>query len=727
MSNPRDMAVRELAGARVRLRPEIRLSIREFSDGAGCVLEDPASGRFHRTGLREHAFIRHLDGTLTLHEALARMAADTGEDALAEHEAISVLQWLLETGLAVTSESTRADALFEKAQKKKSRSLLQLTNLLSIKIPLANPERFFAAVDGKFRGWLGRPLFLLWCVVGVLGLSQVVWNRDRLGDEFEGVLGSDNWLWLGLAWVFLKVVHECAHGLACKRFGGHVPEAGVILILFVPMGYVDATSSWRFASRWDRMMVGAAGMYVELFIAAVAALVWAQTDPGVVHQVAFSVMFMASATTLLFNANPLMRFDGYYILSDWLEIPNLYARATSLVWRTLRRYLLSDRKEAKPDWKSGMTWFFLVYGTGALVWKVLVWVTLAIAASRIAQGAGVVLVLISLVTMLVGPLKKAAQWVGERSATGWVGMRPMLLRVGLALAGLVVLLAVPLRLPVHAPAVLDFDDESIIRVECPGFVKRVHVRPGQKVRKGTLLFTLENPDEQIKVRQLETELKRSEVRLRQLQSEGDAARYTMEQSRFDGLQGQIKEMRSYLLTLRMTAPSDGILVARRLDELEGTFVSRGTELASISDPLRREVKVVVSEDEIEHFRAQVDFPISVKVSGRGGSFEGVLERVEPQASRQPPHLALTAAAGGPLPVQRARQQNKEKDGESYELVEPAFKAVVKLKGRLEESLYAGELARVRFWSRKGESLGKAFYSRVSRWTDHLVRQAEGEG
>ena len=183
--------------------------------------------------------------------------------------------------------------------------------------------------------WLGWcfsfPALVGWCVVIGWALCDLAIHSQRLSESTSGVLAVGNWLWLGVAWVGLKVLHECGHAVACKRLGGEVREAGVIFVLLAPLAYVDVTSTWRLRSKWARIQVAAAGMYVELFVAALATLVWARTPTSVLNQVCLNVMTTAGVMTVLFNANPLMRFDGYYIVSDLLELPNLYTQGQQYV------------------------------------------------------------------------------------------------------------------------------------------------------------------------------------------------------------------------------------------------------------------------------------------------------------------------------------------------------------------------------------------------------------
>ena len=204
------------------------------------------------------------------------------------------------------------------------------------------------------------------------------------------IFSPHNWLSMAIVWVLLKIAHELAHALACKRYGGEVRDMGLVFILFAPAAYVDVTSCWRFSSKWQRMHVAAAGMYVELVLAAMAAIAWSQTDSLVVRHWLFNVILMASVSTLLFNANPLMRFDGYYLLADLLEIPNLSPEGSRFVQQLGSRIFFGSR----PAGQSPLGWrgcSFACYGLAAWLWRLAVCGSLLAASAILWQGAGLML------------------------------------------------------------------------------------------------------------------------------------------------------------------------------------------------------------------------------------------------------------------------------------------------------------------------------------------------
>jgi putative peptide zinc metalloprotease protein len=212
--------------------------------------------------------------------------------------------------------------------------------------------------------------------VGAYFLSD---NVTGLWHQASGVLAPDNLPLLYLAFILVKVFHEFGHAFACKKFGreegtgGEVHAMGIMFLVFMPLPYIDASSAWAFRRKWHRAVVGAAGVLVELAIAAVAAIVWARTAEGTAfHAIAYNVMFIASISTVIFNGNPLLRFDGYYVLSDLVEIPNLSQRALGYLYYLVRRYVWRVRKVQSPAHTRGEGVWFVVYGVASTAFRVFI-------------------------------------------------------------------------------------------------------------------------------------------------------------------------------------------------------------------------------------------------------------------------------------------------------------------------------------------------------------------
>ncbi|HEY6564849.1 MAG TPA: hypothetical protein VIY86_10160, partial [Pirellulaceae bacterium] len=399
----------DLVNVALTLREDLRFTLQQYGDQPCYVIEDNQNSRFFRVGLPEYTFISLLDGTTTVREALAHTSSILGAHAFTEADAASICKWLVESQLAYSTASQAHDRLWEQTEKASSRKRWQRVNPLVIRLPLLHPDRWIRHVTDWLGGWFSGLGVLLWLTLGAVAIQQLFAHWSRLPTESMHLLAADNLVWLFATWSLLKIAHELSHGVACKRFGGEVREAGFMLILFAPVPYVDVTSAWRFTSKWQRIVVSIAGMYTELFLASLATLVWIHTDSLRTAQHAYNVMITASLMTVLFNANPLMRFDGYYILSDFLEIPNLSGLGQQFLWYLVRRFGMGIkvRPAQLAGWKRA---FVYVYAVAALLWRILVSASILLAASVLWEGIGIGLAVGAGIAWTASPLRRLCQY-----------------------------------------------------------------------------------------------------------------------------------------------------------------------------------------------------------------------------------------------------------------------------------------------------------------------------
>ena len=259
---------------------------------------------------------------------------------------------------------------FETARQRETRA--RLLNVMFMRFPLLDPDQFLVRTMPLARAIISPMGAIIWAVVVGFALKLVVENWATLREQSQGVLAPSNLFLLYAGMVLVKAVHEFGHAYFCRRFGGEVHVMGIMLMIFTPMPYVDATSSWGFRKRWQRVLVGAAGMIVELFVAALATMVWARTGPGTLHSLAYNMMFVASVSTVVFNINPLLRYDGYYILSDLVEIPNLYQKSVLQLKHLAERYLFGIRKSESPAHTGKEQAWLTVYGLLSSIYRVVV-------------------------------------------------------------------------------------------------------------------------------------------------------------------------------------------------------------------------------------------------------------------------------------------------------------------------------------------------------------------
>lgn len=287
--------------AKLALRKDVSIVLQQLGDGPCYVIEDPLRSKFYRVGVREFTFISLLNGKTSLGDALGLAATALGQDALSEQDALAIGSWLIDSQLANHRSGTSA-------RRNKPLNAVQaiFREPLFIKLPLFNPDPLLVKVLPLCGGLLGPWFLCLWIVLCSVGAYYACTEWNQLLASSDAILDPANWLRMTVAWFCLSLWHESFHALACKKYGGNVPRAGFALLLFVPAAFVDVTSSWRFRSKRQRIITAAAGIYAEIFVAAGALIVWANTPEGILHRFCYDLAFMASLATLFVNGNPLL-------------------------------------------------------------------------------------------------------------------------------------------------------------------------------------------------------------------------------------------------------------------------------------------------------------------------------------------------------------------------------------------------------------------------------------
>ena len=717
-----DEQTRDLRRSCVRLHDGLLFSPQGHDDEVFYHIEHTVASKFYRIGYPQYVFLSLLDGSTTFSTALAVSARKLGDRALTESDATQLVDWLIKNGLGVIVDDAnkRSSHATESTSKQGPPQPPTWLNPFWTKVPFGSPDALLTRLTPGL-SWLFHPFFLTLAVT-TYGWAAITllehWQEFTSATQF--IFVPNNWLWMLLTWVLLKVVHEFAHGIACKHYGGSVRETGLILILFAPLAYVDVTSTWRFPSRWHRIIVASAGMIVELLVASVAVLLWARADSELTGQLLYNVILMAGGTTILFNANPLMRFDGYFILSDLLEIPNLYEEGTTRFQQSCSRLFYGESTSGHSERISAVKSCFIhVYGLAASLWKVVIFASLTIGAGMMFHGAGVLLAALGVLCWFGLPVWQTLR--GLR--TKYFEARPSFFRAILVTAALAVGVwwlweVAPNPVALRVPCVVDYESASHLRAETDGFVAEVFVRNGEYAVAGSPLIQLENRELEVDIIRLRADLKQSEVLARAARDEHDAAEVQLELHKQRSIRKELDDKLAQQEQLLMVAPCDGLVVAPNLRSRLGTWVEKGDDVLVIGDEQRKELVISIGHEDITDAMPHVGKPVTVRLGSRH-KLPGSLKRVEPRASTNIPHAAFSASVGGPLPVEKVR--DRETDDESVDFHEPRFVGVVSIVPEDAADLFSGERGWVRV-GRRSESLGQWLVDRAQTWVDRRIEQ-----
>jgi putative peptide zinc metalloprotease protein len=713
MKSPTKMPAVPVEQLVLQLKPAIHWNLQESGGRKYYLLEDTLQARFVRVGQREFQYVSLMDGMRSMAQISESVAA-TSSNPLSAGEVRTLCQWLLQHDLVqspqLSPNSARSAAAHSGWQQ-------LVASPLMLRIPLFRPDPLLARLFPWLRWSLTPSAAVVWVLVVAWAALSIFAQRAEFGRQLTSVLEPHNWLWLLVTWLGLKTVHELYHGLVCKLYGGTVSQAGIMFVLFSPVVFVDVTSSWKFRNKWQRIYTAAAGMYAEFFVAALASLAWCRLEDGSLRQLCHNIVTMASVATLLFNANFLMRFDGYYIFSDWLEFQNLYATARQSVINQLRRWFLGVASPALPlePWRR---WVVAAYGWASLAWRTLFTLGILIISARMFRGLGLVLTAITVISWFGLPLLR---WWRRPRATD-APLRPNWLRGAAIAAGIAVLTFLAGQLPwpggVRAPAAVEYAPLHLVRVESPGFVERVAVEAGQLVEPGDVLVELRNPETVQRLKDLELEIALSEARSRVLHREERMSEYLVENRRRQALQERLGQLQHEVARLTVRAEVSGRVLGRDLPTLLGQYVGMGHELMAVGDEHRKQLEASVGQADIPYFEAAVGGPAKIYVRGRAGApFEGLLERLNPRASRQISHPALVVNAGGPLGVTVRHAASSEESSEpATQLTEARGLAIVTLPEPAARQLRAGQIAYVKLGGRS-ESISEHVARAVRTWVE----------
>ncbi|MCC6285764.1 MAG: PqqD family peptide modification chaperone [Phycisphaerales bacterium] len=707
---------------RPRLSAHARITRQQYGPQVSYVIEDPAGGGYYRLSAPAYFFVGLLDGRRTADDAWEACCAQMGDDAPTQRECVDVLSKLQLHGLILGAEPLNWDMLQERQRRLRSERIAKRTGRgFFWTIPIWNPERLLAQSAYLWRAVWSRVGLAVWGVLVLAAALTAIAHAGALLGGLNAMLDPANLPVLGLLFIGIRLLHELGHATACKAMGGRCTEIGVILVaLLLPLPYCDASSAWRMPEIRKRVLVSAGGMLAEGALAAVAVFIWVATNEGTIaHALAYQTIIISGITTFLFNANPLLRYDGYYILSDLAGSPNLAGRAKELWSYLIHRRAFGVRGMTPPVVRDrGELWLLLVYGLLSPPYRMIVGITIVMVVSSRYLTLGLVIGVLMAVAMLLGPLVKAVGHV--LGAPVLVGRRAR--AVGISLAALALIAAgvglVPVRAGAYATGFIEPAARQMARTGEDGFVREVLVRAGQRVRAGDVLAVLDNPqlaaDAEVKRAQLA-----SAIIERDRAAAAGAAEALAAEEKVRALRAEIARLDERRECLTLRAEFDGLVGAVRgagidLDSLRGRFLARGSLIATVTSEAAPVVHAAVSDrdrayifrdDRIERVRA------SARVLGRAGRLiEARAERMSPVAARSLIDAALSTDAGGELLLDPG-DPDRRRTLDPYALVRVTLVDA--------EGVRPGQRVRVRFeaapaplaaqvWRRIGGELSKRF-------------------
>ena len=636
-----------IAALRPRLGGHVQIHRHRYRGAVWYVVEDRVAAKFHRFNPAAYRIISALNGKRSMQDIWNALALDLREDSPSQDEIVNLLGQLNAADLIVTEASVDVAELFERHQRQgRQKWLARLANPLSLRFPLWDPDRFLNAWCRLFGGVRGVLWVILWLAVVVPALLQVPVHWRELTENFnERLLAAHNLAIMAVAFVVLKGLHELGHGWAIKMRGGEVHEMGLMLLLFYPVPYVDASSASAFARKSGRMHVGAAGMLIEVWVAALAFYAWMLLEPGFLRSLCYDMLVIGSVTTVVFNANPLLRYDGYYILCDLIEIPNLGNRANAYWIYLLRRHVFGIGSTQPPSSTPAERRWFIAYAPAALLYRLAVTITIAWFVGQQYFFIGVLLGAWSITAGFVWPLGKGLVklWhdpqASSRALRVWSAVASVPVLAG------VLLFVVPLPHHTRAKAVLSLPDNAVLRAGGDGFVRQVMATPGAAVAPGQVIVHTDAPA-------LRADYRVQLGKVAEAQARRDAA-WNVQPAAAGRLEEELQHANAALDRLAVDigqldirAGSAGTLLIDQAADLPGRHLRKGEPIGYLVGSARPVLKVIVAQQHADWVRSATR-RIGVRLpQDFSREVEGRLLREVPKAGKELPSATLGLSGGG---------------------------------------------------------------------------------
>jgi putative peptide zinc metalloprotease protein len=592
--------------ARPRLQDEVKIVRREHRGAVHYIVKEPKEQKYFRFGELEVGLMRLMDGNRTPAEIAAAAEAELGLRPDAGQVA-DFAHKLKRLGIVERTPVEQHVMLMERLRSQRHVRARRRTkgSFLRIRFSIGDPDRLFQRVVERTR-WAWSRAFV-WGSVALFAVytAILIANWDRFWSGTVGLyllsgFGVWDWVLFYLLFLFIGGIHELGHGLTTKAFGGSVHEIGGMLLYFTPALFCNTNDAWTFEKRSHRLWVTFAGPWIELIIAALAAIVWVTTEPGTfVNKLAFLTVLSGGILAVLANLNPLLPLDGYYALSDWLEIPNLRRRAFEYTGWLGKRYVLGMDVAAPPATPRERR-VFIIYGLSALAYSAviavvsLLWLIFVIG-RFIGPWVWVIVAFIA-GRSLARMARRGRALVGVATTTWRAGfLRSNRVATGLAVIVLLVLLPllVPWTFRARGEFTVEAQPRAQIRAEVSGVIDRWYVREGEVVAAGEPLARLWNPALEAEVLELAADVARLELQRSQAEARGDRTTAASAGAALEELRDELEVAHARRERLRLTAPIDGIVLAHRLPERLGEAVAEGELLLEIAGTGGRRARVQV--------------------------------------------------------------------------------------------------------------------------------------
>jgi len=635
---------------KLQLRQHVEMHRHDYRGLIWYILEDKASNRSHRFNATAYQVIGLFDGQLTIDQIWNLVNDRMGDSAPSQEQVIQLLGQLHAADLLQSDLLPDTEELLIRSKQFKSTKLKQrFSNPLAIKVPLWDPDNFLQRHISKISWLFHWSIGLIWLLLISLAFLLTIIHWPEISNNFvANSLSHYNIAIMVLLYPVIKFLHELGHAFSAKYHGGEVHEMGITFLVFMPIPYVDVSSINFLRSKHQRILVSAAGILVELFLAAIGLFLWLNAEPGLVKDIAFNMMVIGGISSLLFNGNPLLKYDGYYILADQLEIPNLFQRSTTYLIYLCQRYLFGLSNKPSPANAPGEAAWFVIYSISSFIYRMgLLWLIIIYITDTFFV-LGVLLALWMIIQQVLIPVAKGIIFVFNSPAVYRKRIR--------AISSVVIIIGVfssALLIPVPtytlSEGVIWMPEDAQLRAETDGIAGPVLLDPSHHIEEGTAIIEIEDLSLNTEVTVLFAKLKELNTQFRSEFDENYIKAKKVKEEMFV-IAEELKYAQKKQKAMTIRAGKTGSLLIPNADDLPGSFIRQGDIIGYVIDDAQPTVRAVVKQTNIGQIQKYVS-NVKVRLVNKPEQiYSATIKRQTPEASNTLPSAALSTLNGGKIQI-----------------------------------------------------------------------------
>ena len=637
-----------IANLKPRLRDHISILRQEYRGKIWYVYQDHATNRFHRFDYSAHQFINLMNGDRCVQDIQGILRSSTESQTPTQEDLLQLLGQLHRIDLLQTNTTPDTEEIYLRAEKSNPKAWKKfIRNPISFRFSIFDPENLLTTTMPIVKpvfNWLG---FSLWLFITIIAIAfSVSYWGELSGNAIQQALLPQNILLLAILYPFVKLFHEFGHAFAVKYWGGEVHDIGVIIVLMIPIPFVDASAASAFIHKYQRVIVGFIGIMVEVFIASIALFVWLGVEPGLVQTIAYDVMLISGVSTLFFNGNPLLRYDGYYVLSDAIGIPNLASQSNKYIGYLIQRYILKSQDPVSPAHDNNERYWLLFYSPAAFIYRMFIFSVIILLVADQALLVGVILGFWMAYNQLIVPTVKHMKFVLNSPRNNQNRRYAIIVSSTFVTFMMAIVFVLPFPLVTVAQGVIWLPENAKIYANTNGFIKEVLIDTGSKISEKDTIAVLDDPLLKTRKRILEAQLQDLNAQHKANWS-NDRVQTRIINEQIRSLKSNINQTRLEIESLIIRSPKNGKIIIPNVNDLNGQYFKKGDLIAYIVPDSSITGRVVIQQKDMGLLNKinHIDVMLSGDVSK---TYPATINRVLPNIHNTLPNAALGTNGGGPL-------------------------------------------------------------------------------